>query len=159
MRRLALEAGDRIMKVYTAASFEVKAKSDTSPVTEADEAAEIDAETAEFELKAAYSEDERMKLAEDGMALPDGSFPIKNGDDLKNAIQAYGRAKDKEAAKAHIMKRAEDLDMEDLIPDSWMDEDEAMDDADEKAAEDPEFLSALMEFEMLALETESDDTL
>ncbi|MFN7597691.1 MAG: 3'(2'),5'-bisphosphate nucleotidase CysQ, partial [Cereibacter sp.] len=27
MRRLALEAGDRIMKVYTAASFEVKAKS------------------------------------------------------------------------------------------------------------------------------------
>ena len=38
MRRLALEAGDRIMEVYNAPSFEVKAKSDASPVTEADEA-------------------------------------------------------------------------------------------------------------------------
>jgi hypothetical protein len=122
----------------------------------ADEASQIDAETAEFELKAAYSEDERMELAEEGMALPDGSYPIKNGDDLKNAIQAYGRAKDKEAAKAHIMKRAADLDMEDMIPESWMsDEGEA----DEKSADDPEFLSALMEFEMLTLESEIDDTL
>ncbi len=40
MRRLALEAGDRIMKVYNSPGFEVKAKSDTSPVTEADEAAD-----------------------------------------------------------------------------------------------------------------------
>ena len=40
MRRLALEAGDRIMEVYNAPSFEVKAKSDASPVTEADERAE-----------------------------------------------------------------------------------------------------------------------
>lgn len=40
MRRLALEAGDRIMEVYNSPSFEVKAKSDTSPVTKADEAAD-----------------------------------------------------------------------------------------------------------------------
>lgn len=40
MRRLALEAGDRIMQVYHAADFEVRAKSDASPVTEADEAAD-----------------------------------------------------------------------------------------------------------------------
>ena len=40
MRRLALEAGDRIMEVYNSPSFEVKAKSDASPVTEADEAAD-----------------------------------------------------------------------------------------------------------------------
>ncbi len=40
MRRLALDAGERIMEVYTSASFEVKAKSDQSPVTEADEAAD-----------------------------------------------------------------------------------------------------------------------
>lgn len=39
-RRLALEAGDRIMDVYESPSFEVKSKSDTSPVTEADEAAD-----------------------------------------------------------------------------------------------------------------------
>ncbi len=40
MRRLALEAGDRIMEVYDGPDFEVKAKSDASPVTEADEAAD-----------------------------------------------------------------------------------------------------------------------
>ncbi|WP_309664907.1 3'(2'),5'-bisphosphate nucleotidase CysQ [Tabrizicola sp.] len=40
IRRLALEAGDRIMDVYNGPEFEVKAKSDASPVTEADEAAD-----------------------------------------------------------------------------------------------------------------------
>ena len=40
MRRLALEAGVRIMEIYTAPNFEVRAKSDLSPVTEADEAAD-----------------------------------------------------------------------------------------------------------------------
>jgi 3'(2'), 5'-bisphosphate nucleotidase len=39
-RRLALEAGDRIMEVYNGPDFEVKTKGDTSPVTEADEAAD-----------------------------------------------------------------------------------------------------------------------
>jgi 3'(2'), 5'-bisphosphate nucleotidase len=40
IRRLALEAGDAIMQVYNGPDFEVKTKSDTSPVTEADEAAD-----------------------------------------------------------------------------------------------------------------------
>jgi len=40
MRRLALEAGDRIMEIYNSESFEVRSKSDNSPVTEADEAAD-----------------------------------------------------------------------------------------------------------------------
>lgn len=40
MRRLALEAGERIMEVYNAADFEVRAKSDASPVTDADHAAD-----------------------------------------------------------------------------------------------------------------------
>jgi len=40
IRRLALEAGDRIMEVYDGPDFEVKAKGDSSPVTEADEAAD-----------------------------------------------------------------------------------------------------------------------
>ncbi|SEM23905.1 3'(2'),5'-bisphosphate nucleotidase [Roseovarius tolerans] len=40
MRRLALEAGDRIMEIYEADDFDVKVKSDASPVTEADEAAD-----------------------------------------------------------------------------------------------------------------------
>ena len=40
LRRLALEAGDRIMEIYDAEDFEVRAKSDDSPVTLADEAAD-----------------------------------------------------------------------------------------------------------------------
>ncbi len=40
MRRLALEAGDKIMEIYDAPDFEVRSKSDASPVTAADEAAD-----------------------------------------------------------------------------------------------------------------------
>ena len=40
IRRLALEAGDRIMQVYNGPDFAVRAKDDASPVTEADEAAD-----------------------------------------------------------------------------------------------------------------------
>ncbi len=40
IRRLALEAGERIMQVYDGPDFAVKSKSDHSPVTEADEAAD-----------------------------------------------------------------------------------------------------------------------
>ncbi len=40
IRRLALEAGDKIMQVYDGPDFAVKSKSDASPVTEADEAAD-----------------------------------------------------------------------------------------------------------------------
>ncbi|KNG93342.1 3'-5'-bisphosphate nucleotidase [Pseudaestuariivita atlantica] len=40
MRRLALEAGDVIMEIYNSDDFDVKVKSDESPVTAADEAAD-----------------------------------------------------------------------------------------------------------------------
>ena len=40
IRRLALQAGDAILAVYNSPEFEVKSKSDASPVTEADEAAD-----------------------------------------------------------------------------------------------------------------------
>jgi 3'(2'), 5'-bisphosphate nucleotidase len=39
-RRLALEAGDKIMEIYGRDDFEIKTKSDESPVTAADEAAD-----------------------------------------------------------------------------------------------------------------------
>ena len=40
MRRLALDAGDKIMEIYDGPDFEVQLKSDDSPVTIADEAAD-----------------------------------------------------------------------------------------------------------------------
>ena len=64
---------------------------------------------------------ERQKLAKSGKAMPGGSFPIRNGEDLKNAIKAFGRAKESERAdvKRHIIKRARALGKSDLIPDTW----------------------------------------
>jgi hypothetical protein len=66
-----------------------------------------------------YSEETRAKYAEEGVALPDGSFPIENEEDLKRAIKAHGRAKDIELVKKHITKRARALGREDLIPEEW----------------------------------------
>lgn len=65
-----------------------------------------------------YDTEQRKEMASKGLALPDGSFPIKNLEDLKNAIQAYGRAKDQAAAAKFIAKRAKALGADDLIPDT-----------------------------------------
>lgn len=62
---------------------------------------------------------ERRRLAEQGKALPDGSFPIRNREDLKDAIQSFGRAKDKAEAKRWIKKRARELDAEKELPEDW----------------------------------------
>ncbi len=65
------------------------------------------------------STEERRKLADEGKAMPDGSFPIANVDDLRNAIQAIGRASDPDAVKRFIKKRAKELGESQLIPEDW----------------------------------------
>ncbi len=62
---------------------------------------------------------ERKADAKAGHALPDGSFPIETEADLKNAVAAYGRAKNKPAAKAHIKRRAAALNCTHCLPDKW----------------------------------------
>jgi Putative phage serine protease XkdF len=69
--------------------------------------------------KREFSQKERDSAADSGAALPDGSFPIHNKSDLHNAIQAHGRAKDKDKAKAHIKSRAASLGATDMLPDDW----------------------------------------
>lgn len=66
-----------------------------------------------------YSPEVRERMAKDGEAMPDGSFPIADCEDLKNAIQAIGRAKDPAAAKRHIKKRARALDCDVELPEDW----------------------------------------
>ena len=61
----------------------------------------------------------RRNLAGRGEALPDGSFPIRNRGDLRDAIQSFGRAKNKAEAKRWIKRRARELDAEDELPDDW----------------------------------------
>lgn len=125
----------------------------------AEEAEEIEAEAAEIALKRAYNEESRMEMAKRGHALPDGSYPIKDEADLRNAIQAYGRAKDKDATKAHIIKRAMSLGKEDLIPENWVPKKvkEKYADGEKDASDD--FLASLMEFELLTAEEEARDIL
>lgn len=81
-----------------------------------------------------YSREQREKMAKNGEALPDGSFPIADCADLKNAIQAFGRAKDQAAAKRHIKKRARALDCDIELPEDWSMDDEPTLTDDKKTA-------------------------
>jgi HK97 family phage prohead protease len=72
-----------------------------------------------IELKREFTAAQRDDAADSGAAMSDGSFPIKNASDLRNAIKAVGRAKDSGKAKAHIKKRARALGLTNLLPDDW----------------------------------------
>jgi 2'-5' RNA ligase len=61
----------------------------------------------------------RRKAASESKALPDGSFPIRSVPELKKAVQAYGRAKNKPRAKRFIIRRARGLGRTDLLPEAW----------------------------------------
>lgn len=62
---------------------------------------------------------ERKTAAKKGQAMSHGGFPIKNEQDLRNAIKAFGRAKNKAGTKAHIIKRAKALGLTKLLPKGW----------------------------------------
>lgn len=66
-----------------------------------------------------FTGEQRRELARKGMAMPDGGYPIRNVNDLKNAIQAYGRGNNPEAVKRWIKKRAKELGAEDVLPENW----------------------------------------
>jgi len=69
-----------------------------------------------------FSKDKRAELADKGLALSDGSFPIENKEDLKNAIKLAGLGKDPSTTKEFIKKRAKELGAEDMIPSTWLNE-------------------------------------
>lgn len=79
-----------------------------------------------------YSPEARERMAKNGEAMPDGSYPIADCEDLKNAIQAIGRAKDPEATKRHIKRRAKALDCDIELPDDWNTNEEEPTVADDK---------------------------
>jgi hypothetical protein len=69
--------------------------------------------------KRKFTAGERDEAADAGQAMPGGGFPIVTAGDLRNAVAAYGRAKNPEAAKRHIIRRARALGRIDLLPGSW----------------------------------------
>ena len=62
-----------------------------------------------------FSTAERMKLAKEGKAMADGSFPVVTTEDLKNAI---GLARTP-AQRTHIKKQAARLSASKSIPETW----------------------------------------
>ncbi len=82
---------------------------------------DVRSEFSGYDDFAFISKQMRDRLASKGLALPDGSYPIRNASDLKNAIQAYGRAplSKRASVKRHIMSRARTLKKLDLIPEKW----------------------------------------
>ena len=70
-------------------------------------------------MKREFSDAQRRTLAASGAALPDGSFPIETKEDLHNAMQAAGRAKDPAKAKAHIRARAAALGLTSELSDAY----------------------------------------
>ena len=98
-----------------------KPKDSNSQMTQDDIDRHIEGKSiaSDTEMKADYSDAERADMADAGQAMPGGGFPIKTVADLKNAIQAFGRAKNQAAAKTHIKARAAALGREDLIPENW----------------------------------------
>ena len=66
------------------------------------------------------SHDERMKLAAQGEAMPDGSYPTPDCSYLKHAVQAYGRETgDRAALRRYLTRRAVHLGCPGHLPDDW----------------------------------------
>jgi ATP-dependent protease ClpP protease subunit len=67
-----------------------------------------------------YKQADRDKMASSGQAMPDGSYPIADAQDLDNAIHAVGRGgADHNAIRKHVIKRADALGLSSKIPDNW----------------------------------------
>lgn len=52
-----------------------------------------------------FSEEERARLARDGHALPDGSYPMPDCDAVRRAIDSYGRAPESHRAELRALIR------------------------------------------------------
>lgn len=70
--------------------------------------------------KTYFSHTERKDLAKKGEAMPNGKYPIRNSQDLKDAIKLVGASDMPESkVKAWIKKRAKELGLENELPDDW----------------------------------------
>jgi hypothetical protein len=98
-----------------AAAPDQETDADTAPIDQTLDAtdAALDAEKREF------SAAERDKDAEAGVAMPDGSYPIKSTEDVANAVRDYNRSGQKPDVKAHIIARAKAIGAESALPDDW----------------------------------------
>lgn len=86
---------------------------------QADEHAEEATEPGEV-AKAKYDAADRKRMAANGQAMKDESYPIADKGDLGKAIHAVGRGgSEHDAIRKHIISRAKSLGASSEIPDNW----------------------------------------
>lgn len=77
-------------------------------------------EVLKAQNKTHFSHSERKDLAKKGEAMPNGKYPIRNEQDLHDAIRLVGASDmPKSEVKAWIRKRAKELGLTDKLPESW----------------------------------------
>jgi hypothetical protein len=69
--------------------------------------------------KGEFSASERAKDADEDVAMPDGSYPIRSAKDIENALRDYYRSGKKPDVKTHIIARANAIGAESALPDDW----------------------------------------
>ncbi|MGH3826856.1 MAG: hypothetical protein ACRDQX_06745 [Pseudonocardiaceae bacterium] len=107
--------------------------------------------------KRQFTQAERDASADEGQALPDGSFPIKTVADVKNAVHAIGRAKNPAKAKKHIRTRAMALKRPDLIPEAWKATTPDLTKADDGMTHDPADIQAVRDGLVALIKAELDE--
>ena len=82
--------------------------------------ADVDADDEDLDAdKGEFSAAQREKDAEEGVAMPDGSYPIRSAKDVANAVRDCYRSGEKADVKAHIIARAKAIGAESALPDDW----------------------------------------
>jgi hypothetical protein len=115
-----LEKAELLAKIQAASTIvnQVRAEKKAELAAKAEELSDKVRSSFEYDTLGYISRQVREKLAGEGKALPDGSFPIRSVEELK---KAYGRAKPSKraAVRRHIIKSARRLKKSDVVPEKW----------------------------------------
>ena len=100
----------------------VEKRSFASRPPEANDSTDADVDAGDEDLdadKREFSAEQREKDAKEGVAMPDGSYPIRSTKDVANAVRDCCRSGEKADVKAHIIARAKAIGGDGALPDAW----------------------------------------
>jgi hypothetical protein len=100
----------------------VEKRSFASRPPEANDSTDADVDAGDEDLdadKREFSAAQREKDAKEGVAMPDGSYPIRSTKDVANAVRDCCRSGEKADVKAHIIARAKAIGGDGALPDAW----------------------------------------